>query len=287
MLTTCKACNNQSNGMISIFHHPNGVDKMYTFVSGIEEVSRARSICEWKVYTALTLCLFRLKSRYVRTTPSVFRATMTWKLHIISNKNAFNRICCRRAMPVQRKIVVWIGSGLGRCAHWHTEKKNGSIFIPDDTCETDEKPNISGIEQPVVFVQPIEVEDDEIAPSSTSLERSILLDQNSVVECETVEDDDDEEDNLYDLLNIQKRTAKTSDRTKIDSSETMTVGEPLDAIQPRVDLTEVPSQSNSHACKECGKNFNRTGNLKRHQEAVHGTVIQSAKNPKGNCSTEQ
>lgn len=136
-------------------------------------------------------------------------------------------------------------------------------------------------------MQPIEVEDDEIAPSSTSLERSILLDQNAVVECETVEDDDDEEDDLYDLLNIQKRTAKSSDRSKIDSSETTTVGEPVDAIQPRADLTEVPSQSNSHACDECGKNFNRTGNLKRHQEAVHGTVIQSAKNPKGKCTTKQ
>lgn len=160
--------------------------------------------------------------------------------------------------------------------------KIGIIFIPDDTCETEEKPNISTIEPPIVFVQPIEVEDEEIAPSSTSLERSILLDQNSVVECETVEDDDEEEDDLYDLLNIQKRTAKTIDRSKINSTESTTGGETVDAIQPRADLSEVPSQSNSHACNECGKNFNRTGNLKRHQEAVHGTVIQSAKNPKGN-----
>lgn len=107
-----------------------------------------------------------------------------------------------------------------------------------------------------------------------------------MVECETVEDDDEEEDNLYDLLNIQKRTAKSSDRSKIDSTELTIVEKPVDAIQSRTDLTEVPSQSNSHACNECGKNFNRTGNLKRHQEAVHGTVIQSAKNPKGNLELQ-
>lgn len=82
MLTTCKACNNQSNGMISIFHHPNGVDKMYTFVSGIEEVSRSlgSGVFANEMLTpqnALTLCLFHMKIRYVRTTPSVFRAMMT------------------------------------------------------------------------------------------------------------------------------------------------------------------------------------------------------------------
>lgn len=47
MQTTCKACNNQGNGMISIFHHPNGVDKMYTFVSGIDEVSKRNASSCW------------------------------------------------------------------------------------------------------------------------------------------------------------------------------------------------------------------------------------------------
>lgn len=49
MLTICKACNSQGGGMISIFHHPNGVDKMYTFVSGIEDVSSAEHLLQKKI----------------------------------------------------------------------------------------------------------------------------------------------------------------------------------------------------------------------------------------------
>lgn len=161
--------------------------------------------------------------------------------------------------------------------------KSLTIFISDDTHETDEKLDISNA---TIDQEPIDVEVDEVAPSSTSLERSILLDQNSVVECETVEegeDDEDDVDNLYNLLNIEKRTDKSSDPSKVDRIESISAGEKhATVIQPEAELSEVPSQSNSHACNRCGKFFNRSGNLKRHQESVHGTVTQIAKNPKGN-----
>lgn len=106
-----------------------------------------------------------------------------------------------------------------------------------------------------------------------------------MVECEAVEDSG-ENDDLYNLLNIEKRTDKSNISIKIEAIESTSDGERADAIQPETELTEVPSQSTTNTCNECGKNFNRTGNLKRHQEAVHGTVTQSAKNPKGNSKLE-
>lgn len=141
--------------------------------------------------------------------------------------------------------------------------------------EVDEKPNISN---ETIAAETIEIEAEEIAPSSTSLERSILLDQNSVVECEAVDDGDEDDDDLYHLLNIEKRTTKPNEL----SIESISAGAQAGAIPSDADLAEVPSQSNSHACNECGKNFNRSGNLRRHQEAVHGTITLNAKNPKGN-----
>lgn len=154
-------------------------------------------------------------------------------------------------------------------------------LVADDVRNTGEKFVVSisdeamTTEETVPTVNVEEVE--EIAPSSTSLERSILLDQDAVVECEMADDgeanddDDDEEDHLYDLLNIEKRTDKTAEAN--EQSER--------AAQSHVEVTEMPSQSNSYTCNECGKNFNRNGNLKRHQESVHGTIASSSKNPKG------
>lgn len=104
-----------------------------------------------------------------------------------------------------------------------------------------------------------------------------------MVECETVEDSG-ENDDLYNLLNIEKRTDKSNISIKIEAIESICDGDRTDVTQPEAELTEVPSQSTTNTCSECGKNFNRTGNLKRHQEAVHGTVTPCAKNPKGNSA---
>lgn len=43
MSATCKACNATNSGMISIYEHPNNLDSMYKYVSGIEKV-RANGI---------------------------------------------------------------------------------------------------------------------------------------------------------------------------------------------------------------------------------------------------
>lgn len=171
-----------------------------------------------------------------------------------------------------------------KCIQSNLLQKNDVIAakncdLLDNTLEIDEKPNIN--HETTIATEPIDVDVEEIAPSSTSLERSILLDQHSVVECETVEGSE-EDDDLYDLLNIEKRSSnKSIDRSKIDCIGSTSVSDQMGVGHPEAELTEVPSQSNSHACNECGKYFNRSGNLKRHQESVHGTVTQSAKNPKG------
>lgn len=50
LATTCKACNITSGGMINIYEHPNNLDSMYRYVSGIEQVRKLYYLFFSKVY---------------------------------------------------------------------------------------------------------------------------------------------------------------------------------------------------------------------------------------------
>lgn len=49
MTTICVACNIKSFGMINILCHPNGLDKMFTFVSNLPEVQQNNSL-KFKIF---------------------------------------------------------------------------------------------------------------------------------------------------------------------------------------------------------------------------------------------
>lgn len=96
---------------------------------------------------------------------------------------------------------------------------------------------------------------------------------NQLATCETGEDDE-----LYTLLdldrssNVREEVSQETDCSDVTNKLDNTVDN-----EHLVPDAEAPSQSHTFSCVQCGKVFNRHGNLKRHQATVHLIIARSSK----------